>query len=234
MKKIFHKADSRGYADHGWLKSYHTFSFANYFNPERVRFGALRVLNDDYVEGNNGFGRHPHQNMEIISIPLAGEMRHGDTTGNHGVIGYGDIQVMSAGTGIYHSEMNASKTLPVKFLQIWVMPREQNLKPRYGQIKMSEVKNEFQQIVSPNPKEQDTWINQDAWFNMAQFDQGVSKTYKMHLENQGVYIFVIEGSLEVEGQAMNARDGLGIWETSEINITATSDAEFLVMEIPMR
>ena len=179
MHTIHHPAASRGYADHGWLKSHHTFSFANYYDPERMHFGALRVLNDDHVEGGRGFGAHPHADMEIISIPLEGDLAHRDSMGNGSVIRQGDVQVMSAGTGITHSEMNANADTPVKFLQIWVFPREKGVKPRYDQVRVADAakRNDFQQIVSPNADDAGVWIHQDAWFHWADFDAGMEKTY---------------------------------------------------------
>src|SRR5690606_20497754 len=173
MKKIIHRANTRGYANHGWLKSYHTFSFANYYDPERMHFGALRVLNDDTVAGGMGFGKHPHNNMEIISIPLDGDLEHQDSMGNTAVIRNGDIQVMSAGTGIYHSEYNKNKDKPVKFLQIWVIPNKGNVEPRYDQVTLNvaDRHNKLQQIVSPKDGGEGVWIHQDAWFHLGKFDE---------------------------------------------------------------
>ncbi|MDQ7948786.1 MAG: pirin family protein [Pedobacter sp.] len=233
---VLHKADTRGVADHGWLKSYQSFSFAGYYNPERINFGALRVLNDDIVSGGRGFGEHPHDNMEIISIPLEGELQHRDSMGNIATIKSGEIQVMSAGTGIYHAEYNPDTNHPAKFLQIWVFPNKRNVTPRYDQVLVDTKgkKNEWIQILSPNPDDAGVWIHQDAWFNMANFDAGVSQTYSLHSPDHGVYIFVLAGELEIEGRTLAARDGLGIWETTQFEVKATADARFLLMEVPMK
>ena len=235
MKTVLHKADSRGHADHGWLKSHHTFSFAGYFNPERIHFGALRVLNDDFVEGGMGFGKHPHNNMEIISIPLEGDLRHGDNMGTDGLIKKGDIQVMSAGTGVMHSEMNGNADKPVKFLQIWIFPNKENVTPRYDQVDISgdHIKNEFQQILSPNVDDAGVWIHQDAWFNLGDFDKGTTKEYKIHKEGNGAYVFVLKGSIKIGDQVLNTRDALGVWDTTGFNIEAEDNSEFLIIDVPM-
>ena len=233
---VLHKAESRGYANHGWLKSYHTFSFANYYNPERMHFGVLRVLNDDTVEGGLGFGTHPHDNMEIISIPLEGDLEHKDSMGNVAVIRNGDVQVMSAGTGIYHSEYNKNKDQRVKFLQIWVFPNKRNVTPRYDQmtLDLSDRKNKLQQILSPNPEDEGVWIHQNAWFHLGSLDKGFQTEY--HIKGgagQGVYAFVLNGEVSVGGQQLSTRDGLGIWNADTISIEANSNAEILLMEVPM-
>lgn len=232
---VLHKADTRGHANHGWLNSYHTFSFANYYNPERMHFGVLRVLNDDTVEAGMGFGTHPHDNMEIISIPLEGDLEHKDSMGNVAVIRNGDVQVMSAGTGIYHSEYNKNKDKRVKFLQIWVFPNKRNVTPRYDQVtlKAEDRHNKLQQVVSPNPGDAGVWVHQDAWFHLGKFDKGVSKDYEIKKSGNGVYAFVLNGNLTVNGQRLNARDGLGVWNTEKITIQADADAEFLLMDVPM-
>jgi len=232
---VLHTADSRGGADHGWLKSYHTFSFASYFNPERVQFGALRVLNDDSVDGGMGFGDHPHDNMEIISIPLEGSLQHKDSMGNLATIEPGEIQVMSAGTGIYHTEYNKDKNVPVKFLQIWVFPNKRNVEPRYDQVRIdtASTTNQLVQVLSPNPDDAGVWIHQDAWFNMGKLESGNTVDYQIHKEGNGAYIFVLEGTVEVNGQTLNRRDGYGIWDTTGFAITATANAEFLIMDVPM-
>lgn len=232
---ILHKASSRGHADHGWLNSFHTFSFANYYNPERIHFGALRVLNDDTVEAGMGFGAHPHDNMEIISIPLEGDLEHKDSMGNVTVIKRGDIQVMSAGTGIQHSEYNRNKDREVKFLQIWVFPNQKKVTPRYDQITLKEEDrhNKLQQILSPNSADEGVWIHQNAWFHMANLDQGISVDYTLKAPGNGVYAFILKGDVTIEGESLNTRDGLGIWDTDKININAISDAELLLMEVPM-
>jgi hypothetical protein len=234
-KTILHKADSRGDANHGWLHSRHTFSFANYYNPERMNFGLLRVLNDDIVEAGMGFGTHPHDNMEIISIPLDGDLEHMDSMGNVSVIKHGDVQVMSAGTGITHSEYNRNKDKPVKFLQIWVFPDEQNVTPRYDQITLdlADRHNKLQQIVSPDVKDSGVWIHQNAWFYLGSFDQGVITEYKIKAKGNGVYAFILSGEVIINNQKLSARDGLGIWDTDEIFIKAEDKTEFLLMEVPM-
>lgn len=232
---VLHKADTRGHANHGWLDSWHSFSFASYYNPERMHFGVLRVLNDDTVESGMGFGTHPHDNMEIISIPLEGDLEHKDSMGNVAVIRNGDIQVMSAGTGISHSEYNRNKESLVKFLQIWVFPNKRNVTPRYDQItlNLADRKNKLQQILSPNPDDEGVWIHQDAWFHLADFDQGVATDYAIKKSGNGVYAFVLKGDITINDQPLKTRDGLGIWDTDKISIKADSHAEFLLMEVPM-
>lgn len=232
---VLHKASERGLADHGWLKSHQTFSFSGYYNPERIQFGALRVLNDDTVDGGMGFGKHPHDNMEIISIPLEGELKHQDSMDNIAIIKPGEIQVMSAGTGIYHTEYNKNENEPVKFLQIWLFPNKRNVEPRYQQIDISPATthNHLQQILSPNPDDEGVWIYQDAWFHKGSFDKGVSVNYDLKKPGNGIYLFIISGEVEVLGQALSARDGFGIWDTDQISIKAITDAEVLVMEVPM-
>ncbi|MGM8870430.1 pirin family protein [Psychrobacter sp. 2Y5] len=235
MKTIYHAADSRGNADHGWLKSRHTFSFANYHNPERMGFGALRVINDDQVIAGQGFGKHSHRDMEIISIPLAGKLGHGDDIGNNGIIETGEIQVMSAGTGITHSEMNADNNEPVKFLQIWVMPNKGGVEPRYQQLRIDEEPkhNEFNQVLSPNADDAGVWIHQNAWFHMGRFDKGVTETYELKDTNNGVYVLVLEGQVTINGNTLDTRDGLGIWDTKSFTMDANEDARVLLMEVPM-
>ncbi len=232
---ILHPANTRGDANHGWLHSKHTFSFANYYNPDRMHFGVLRVLNDDIVAAGMGFGTHPHDNMEIISIPLEGDLEHKDSMGNVAVIRNGDIQVMSAGTGITHSEYNKNKDQQVKFLQIWVFPNKRNVIPRYDQITLNAADrhNKLQQIVSPNPNDAGVWINQNAWFNLGNFDQDVSTEYTLNNKNNGLYVFNLSGNLEINGQTLNPRDGFGIWDTDKVSIKAQTNTEFLLMEVPM-
>ena len=235
--QVIHRANTRGYADHGWLKSHHTFSFAGYHNPERVHFGVLRVLNDDMVKGGMGFGTHPHDNMEIISIPLEGDLEHQDSMGNTTVIRKGDIQVMSAGTGIQHSEYNKNRDEAVKFLQIWIFPNKRNVQPRYDQISMElgDKHNKLQQILSPNPEDAGVWIHQDAWFHIGNFDDKVSTTYGIKKETNGVYAFVLKGSFLVNGELLASRDGMGVWNTSSIELQSqVDDAEILLMEVPMQ
>jgi redox-sensitive bicupin YhaK (pirin superfamily) len=234
MKKVIHRNETRGHADHGWLNSYHTFSFANYYNPERVQFGALRVLNDDAVQPGMGFGKHPHDNMEIISIPLSGDLEHRDSMGNEGVIKEGDVQVMSAGKGIFHSEKNRNTDKEVKFLQIWVLPNKQDVEPRYDQTSIRElsIPNQFYQILSPNKEDQGVWIYQDAWFSLAELESGNSAVYELKGNNHGVYLFVIEGQVEVADEVLSRRDGIGISETESIKVEASENCRLLLMEIP--
>ncbi|MEM1324875.1 MAG: pirin family protein [Bacteroidota bacterium] len=233
---VIHKANTRGDANHGWLHSRHTFSFASYHEPQRINFGVLRVLNDDYVAPGRGFGTHPHDNMEIISIPLEGDLEHQDSMGNVATIRKGDIQVMSAGTGVQHSEYNKSKTDPVKFLQIWIFPNKRNVVPRYDQITLDEADrhNQLQQVLSPNAEDGGVWIHQDAWFHIGKFDEGKSTYYTLKKEGNGVYFFVLNGQFEVNGEQLEHRDGLGVIHTSHFDIKALSqDAEILLMEVPM-
>jgi redox-sensitive bicupin YhaK (pirin superfamily) len=234
---VLHKANSRGHADHGWLNSHHTFSFANYYDPERMHFGVLRVLNDDRVAPGKGFGTHPHENMEIISIPLEGDLEHKDSMGNVAVIRKGDIQVMSAGTGITHSEFNRNPDKEVRFLQIWVFPSRRGVTPRYDQITLdaSERLNQLQQILSPDPNDAGVWIHQNAWFHLGTFDKGFQTSYAMKDKHNGVYAFVLKGDVTVQGTALNQRDGLGLWDTDAVSVMADSPgAELLLMEVPMQ
>jgi len=236
MKTVFHKANTRGHTDHGWLNSYHTFSFANYYNPERMHFGVLRVLNDDTVAPGRGFGTHPHDNMEIISIPVEGDLEHKDSMGNVALIKEGDIQVMSAGTGITHSEYNKNSDREVKFLQIWVFPTKKGVEPRYDQISLKDIRkeNEFYLILSPKMEDQGVWIHQDAWFHLGEFTRDVSTTYRFKRESNGVYAFVLEGEVEIEGQQLAPRDGFGIWDTNEIQVLAQAGSRVLFMEVPVK
>ncbi|OJJ18897.1 hypothetical protein BKI52_22730 [marine bacterium AO1-C] len=235
MNTVLHKANTRGHANHGWLDSHHSFSFANYYNPERMNFGVLRVLNDDVVAAGRGFGTHPHDNMEIISIPLAGDLEHKDSMGTSAVIKEGDIQVMSAGTGIYHSEYNKNENKEVRFLQIWVFPNKQNVTPRYDQITLNEIEsnNKFYQVLSPNKDDQGVWVHQDAWFNLGKFEKGKGDTYKVNKKGNGVYAFILDGEVTIEGQKLGKRDGFGLWNTDEVKLNADSDARVLLMEVPM-
>jgi redox-sensitive bicupin YhaK (pirin superfamily) len=232
---VLHKADTRGHADHGWLNAYHSFSFASWYNPERVQFGALRVLNDDTVAAGMGFGTHPHDNMEIITIPLEGDLAHKDSMGNTETIKSGDVQVMSAGTGVKHSEFNPNSDQRTKLLQIWVYPNKQNVDPRYQQITLNpeDRKNKLQQILSPNAEDTGVWIHQDAWFHLSKFDEAVTETYRLKKEGNGVYAFILSGKLNIAGQELETRDGFGIWNINSFDIKASTDAEFLLMEIPM-
>jgi quercetin 2,3-dioxygenase len=233
---VLHKSETRGVANHGWLTSRHTFSFANYHNPERMHFGVLRVLNDDIVAGGKGFGTHPHDNMEIISIPLSGDLEHKDSMGNTAVIKQGDIQVLSAGTGITHSEFNKNKESEVRFLQIWMFPNKKSVTPRYDQIKLDEtkMKNNFLQILSPSADDDGVWVHQNAWFHIGQFEKGKKANYALKDAAQnGVYVFMLEGDATVNGQALNKRDGFGLWDIKSLEITADNNARILLMEVPM-
>lgn len=234
MKAVLYKAGSRGHANHGWLDTHHTFSFAGYYNPERVHFGALRVLNDDIVIGGEGFGTHPHDNMEIISIPLSGALEHRDSMGSHGIIHSGEVQVMSAGTGIEHSEFNASKMEPVNFLQLWIFPKSSDIAPRYDQKEFSKAErvNKFVAVVKPD-KNGALSINQDAWLSLGDFKTGASAPYELHNDKDGVFVFVIEGKVKVGDYELSRRDGLGISDVPSITVEATSDAEVLLVEVPM-
>ncbi|MDO6801304.1 pirin family protein [Wenyingzhuangia sp. 1_MG-2023] len=235
METVVHKAGSRGHANHGWLESHHTFSFAGYNNPERMNFGVLRVLNDDKVVGGRGFGTHPHDNMEIISIPLSGDLEHKDSIGTHGVIKEGEIQVMSAGTGVFHSEYNKDAEVPVAFLQIWLFPNEQGVTPRYDQqsIKELEKPNGFYQILSPNKNDDGVWIHQDAYFHMGKFEGNTEAIYEMKNPNNGLYVFVIYGELFVGDQELISRDGMGIVAQEIINFKFKTNTHVLLMEMPM-
>ena len=232
--KVYHAADSRGHANHGWLDSHHTFSFAGYHNPERMHFGVLRVLNDDVVAGGKGFGTHAHDNMEIVSIPLEGDLTHQDSMGNRTVIRAGDVQVMSAGTGVRHSEMNASAEREVRFLQIWMFPDTRGVTPRYDQVTLSPKPNAWQQILSPIPEDEGVWVHQNAWWSIGEFAAGRTAPYELHAPNaNGVYLFVLEGEVEVDGQTLNKRDGLGLDGVSAFELEAKTDARVLLMEVPM-
>jgi redox-sensitive bicupin YhaK (pirin superfamily) len=232
---ILHLSESRGYANHGWLKSYHTFSFADYYNPQRMHFGALRVINDDFIEAGMGFGRHPHSNMEIVTIPLMGALAHDDSTGNSRIIQKGEVQIMSAGTGITHSEFNVSNTDPVTLLQIWVMPKKMNILPRYEQksFNLADRKNNLQLVVAPDGRDGALTINQDAFFTLADLDAGKFIKYEQKIKASGVYLFIISGEVEINDTKLNKRDGLALTEFASVNIKAKTNAEILLMEVPM-
>lgn len=235
MQITVHRADTRGQVDFGWLQSKHTFSFGHYYDPERVHFGALRVINDDTVAGGKGFGMHHHDNMEIISIPLSGDLEHKDSMGNQTVIRSGDIQVMSAGTGIHHSEYNKNKDLPVKFLQIWVLPDKRNVSPRYDQVTLdpASMNNRLTQVLSPDAGDAGVWIHQQAWFHLGRFDKAFTQEYSLKKKGNGVYLFILSGDLILNGQTYHERDGLGISGTDVVKISSTGPAEFLLMEVPL-
>ena len=236
MTKTVYKADSRGYADHGWLKTFHSFSFANYHNPERIRFGLLRVLNDDIVEGGMGFGTHPHDNMEIVTIPLKGELAHQDSTGNKEVIKAGEVQIMSAGSGLTHSEFNNSRTEEVNLLQIWVFPEKRNIEPRYEQKKFNKEDriNRFQTVVSPDISSGSLWINQNAYFSLGDFEKGETFEYEVKRKGNGIFFFVIEGEVEAADEILSQRDAIGIENVSSLEFKPNSKCEILIIEVPMR
>ena len=235
MKTILFKAADRGSADYGWLKPNYYFSFGQYHNPEKVHFGLLRVLNDDFIEGGGAFPTHPHDNMEIVTIPFSGAIKHKDSTGGQGVIKAGDIQIMSAGSGVQHSEANESATEPVTLFQVWVFPKERNIDPRYDQktFDINERANKWQAVVSPIDADNALWINQDARFSLTNLDEGKEINYSTAFKGNGVFLVVINGSVRVDGKQLNKRDALGISETDSFNITASADAELLAIEIPM-
>jgi hypothetical protein len=235
MKMTIHKAADRGGADHGWLKAKHYFSFGGYHNPEKVHFGLLRVLNDDHIAGGGAFPTHPHDNMEIVTIPFTGALKHKDSTGGAGIIQAGDIQIMSAGTGVQHSEANESKTEPVTLFQVWIFPKERNIKPRYDQrnFDIKDRQNNWQVVVSPNEADNALWINQDARFALSKLDAGKTLTYENAFPGNGVYLVVINGSVEIDGKRLDKRDAAGISDTDSIQIKALEDAELLAIEVPM-
>jgi quercetin 2,3-dioxygenase len=235
---VIHKADTRGRADYGWLQARHTFSFARYYNPHRIHFGTLRVLNNDRVAGGRGFDTHPHDNMEIITIPLSGDLEHKDSMGNSAVIRAGDIQVMSAGTGVQHSEYNKNPDQTLELLQIWVFPNKKNVAPRYDQVTLNPEHRlgKLQQVLSPNPQDEGVWIHQNAWFHLTTLDPTQPQQYALKDPiHNGVYAFVIEGGFTIEGQTLAKRDGMGIWNTAQLAIQATEPAsQLLLMEVPMQ
>ena len=232
---VFHKANTRGSANHGWLQANHSFSFANYHNASRMNFGVLRVLNDDTIAAGRGFRTHPHDNMEIITIPLEGDLEHKDNMGNGTVIKNGDIQVMSAGSGITHSEFNANKDREVKLLQIWLFPNQKGVTPRYQQLSLQTMaqKNTFYQILSPNKNDQGVWIHQKAWFSLGEFDRKQDLEYQLNATSNGVYAFVIEGQATIQNQILEKRDGFGIWNTNALSISTQRNSKVLLMEVPM-
>jgi len=236
MEKIIHKAETRGHAVHGWLDAHHSFSFAGYYDPSRMHFGVLRVLNDDRIAPGMGFGMHPHDNMEIISIALEGSLKHADNLGNEGVIRPNDVQVMSAGTGVIHSEFNPSPKETVNLLQIWVIPNKRGATPRYDQKTFDPAgrKNTFQVVVAPDDREGALWINQDAWFSLGDLDKDKTLSYRSRLAGNGSYVFVISGSLDIGGQIVGSRDGLGLTDFEAADIKAVEDARFLIIDVPMK
>jgi redox-sensitive bicupin YhaK (pirin superfamily) len=235
MKTVFHTSDSRGHANHGWLDARHSFSFAGWFNPERIQFGALRVLNDDIIQGGMGFGTHPHDNMEIVTIPLKGDLEHKDSMGNSAVIREGDIQVMSAGTGVYHSEYNKNPDKEINLFQLWIFPNQRDVEPRYDQIPIRTFhqKNAFFQILSPVAEDQGVWIHQNAWMHMLDADAQTSHTYTIKKPGNGVYVMVIEGQIAWNDQVLNRRDAMGVWDTNDFEIQVLEDAQVLLVDVPM-
>jgi len=235
MKKIIHKASDRGHADHGWLNAHHSFSFANWYDPSKVHFGMLRVLNDDIVMGGQGFGMHPHNDMEIITIILKGALQHRDNMGNGSVIRPGDVQVMSAGTGVMHSEFNPSPTEEVNLFQLWVFPKDKGIKPGYDQktFDPSERINKVQTVASGFKKNGELYIHQDAAIALSKIEKGKSVTYNLSKTGNGAYIMIVEGTVEIEGEKLSMRDAIGISETENIIITAESDSEILIIDVPM-
>ena len=233
MNFTIHKSEERGHQNHGWLIANHSFSFASFYNPDKMHFGVLRVLNDDFVEKGMGFGTHPHANMEIITIPLSGELQHKDSMGNFGSIKKGEIQVMSAGSGVEHSEFNGSLENPVTLLQIWIIPNKMEVEPRYDQISINESPNEFHQIISPNPNDAGSWIHQDAWFHLGNFTENKIEKYEVKKKGNGIFAFVIKGSVEIEGQVLNEKDALAITDVENFELNISENSEILIMEIPM-
>jgi hypothetical protein len=237
MKTVVHRSEQRGHANHGWLNARHSFSFAQWFNPNLIHFGALRVLNDDEVAPGMGFGQHPHENMEIITLVQEGALEHKDSMGNGSVMRSGDVQVMSAGSGVYHSEMNHSKEEAVKLFQIWVFPDKENVTPRYDQqfFNAEDRKDKWQEIIKPDTQEtgEGIFIHQQAWFHLADLSAGTSLPYSLKKKGNGAYVFVIEGEVDLAGEHLNKRDAIGITDFTEINLQSTVDARVLVMEIPM-
>ena len=235
MKTVLHKANERGHASHGWLNTWHSFSFADFYDPKKVHFGALRVLNDDYIKAGYGFPKHPHDNMEIVTIPLYGDLEHKDSTGQHGIIRQNDVQIMSAGKGIQHSEMNPNRDKDVNLLQIWVFPKQEDIEPRYEQktFRPEDRKNKIQTVVAPDDQ-QAVWINQDAWFSLVNAGKGFSTAYEVKKQGNGVYVFVIGGTVNINGTQLDQRDALGIWDTGRLDIAADTDAELLLIDVPMQ
>lgn len=233
MKTIFHAANTRGHANHGWLDAHHSFSFASWYNPERIHFGMLRVLNDDIVAGGMGFGKHPHDNMEIITIPLSGALKHEDSMGFSEIIEAGEVQVMSAGTGIYHSEFNPNKDQAVNLFQIWIFPNQKQVAPRYAQRKYELSDGAFTTLVGPEKSGIATWIHQDAWLSMGEFEADSTATYTVQSAGNGVYVMVVEGEVEIDTQQLSQRDAIGVWQTEKIEIRCKQKAKILVIEVPM-
>jgi redox-sensitive bicupin YhaK (pirin superfamily) len=236
MKTVYHAANTRGNQNHGWLNANHSFSFANYYDPSRMNFGALRVLNDDDIAAGMGFGTHPHNNMEIITLPLKGDLEHKDSMGYSEVIKEGDIQVLSAGTGIEHSEYNKNRDKPINLLQLWIFPNKQNVTPRYEQLSIRELKNDnqFYQILSPNSDDAGVWIHQNAWMHLGEFNDNEEKTYTLKDSNNGVYVFVIEGETIINDKSLTKRDALGVWDTRTLTLKPGMNSKIFLIEVPMK
>jgi redox-sensitive bicupin YhaK (pirin superfamily) len=236
MQQEFHASSTRGFADHGWLQAKHSFSFASWLNRYRMHFGALRVLNDDIVAPGMGFGKHPHDNMEIITIPLKGSLKHEDSMGFSEVVHAGEVQVMSAGTGIYHSEFNASQTEEINLFQLWIFPNQQEVTPRYQQLgyNNSDMKDAFLQLVSPSPDDEGLWIHQTAWIHMIDMSPNTNQTYTLKHPGNGVYLMNIEGEKVIAKQTLGSRDALGVWETPSVEIQASEQGRLLLIEVPMQ
>lgn len=237
MKKVLHPATTRGAANYGWLQANYSFSFSNYFDPNRLQFGMLRVLNDDTIAPAMGFGTHPHQNMEIVTIPQSGAVKHRDSMGNEGIVAAGDIQVMSAGSGVEHSELNASPKEALKLFQIWIFPEEENVTPRYDQKKIASLltPNKISTVVKPKSEasENDLWIHQQAYFNIGEFTENISTNYTLNQQGHGIYLMVIEGQVQVENDILKDRDAIGIWDTNNIELSVTEGTRLLLIEVPM-
>lgn len=235
MKTVFHSAALRGHADHGWLNAHHSFSFANWYDPSRIHFGMLRVLNDDIVAGGEGFGMHPHNDMEIITIIHEGALEHKDNMGNGSIIKPGDVQVMSAGTGVMHSEFNPLKDEATNLFQIWIFTKEKGIAPSYDQksFNVADRKNNVQTVASGFKKGDELYIHQNAAISLANLDKNSELKYTLHDKNNGAYIMVINGSLDVEGAKLEKRDAIGVWETENIMLKSDDSAEIIIIEVPM-
>ncbi len=236
MKTIFHKASERGFANHGWLKAAHSFSFANYFDNQKIHFGKLRVLNDDIIAPSSGFGLHPHQDMEIITIPLSGSLKHTDNMGNQEIIAAGEVQVMSAGSGIWHSEFNASSEEELTLFQIWVFTNKKGHNPRYDQkfFEVAERTGKWQMLVSPDGINDSLWIHQDAYISMIETGHAKKIQYLLNRSGNGVYFMLIDGNAEIDGQNLNKRDALGTWNFNDaVEIGFAKPSKLVAIEVPM-
>lgn len=236
MQTILYKANERGSADYGWLKPNYYFSFGQFHDPAKIHFGLLRVVNDDFIAGGGEFPTHPHDNMEIVTIPLTGALQHKDSTGGNGIIKAGDVQIMSAGTGVQHSEANASAHEPVSLFQIWVFPKEKNIAPRYAQrtFNISERQDRWQVVVSPIDTDDALWINQDARFALTNLNASASLPYHTAFKGNGVFLIVLNGKAKINNTLLEKRDALGISETDTFTIEAVENTELLAIEVPMK